>query len=161
MDRDLVCGLIGFAIALVYLGAAAGIPQSSFADSVGAAGVPHILGYALAGVSALFVVQRLVLLRRGRAGLTSPASEVFNTPLAAFASAAGTALICAVFVFVFEAAGYILSIALLILAMCLYQGERLNARLAVVAAGGALVLWILFAVLLGVRMPQGIWADLV
>lgn len=161
MDRDLICGLMGFAIALVYIVASGDIPESGIGDSVGAAGVPHVLGYSLAAVSALFVGVRLFVLRREGASPPVSTDSVFDTPLAAFTSALGTVLICAVFVFLFEPAGYLLSIGALVLAMCLYQGERLNLRLLVVSAGGAFALWLLFAVLLGVRMPHGIWADLV
>jgi putative tricarboxylic transport membrane protein len=161
MDRDLICGLMGLAIAFIYLVAAGDIPESGIGDSVGAAGIPHILGYMLAAVSGLFVIVRLLVLRRDGAPLPPSTDSVFDAPLAAFVSAAGTVLICAVFIFMFESAGYLLSIGALILAMCLYQGERLNMRLLVVTASGAVVLWILFAVLLGVRMPQGIWTDLV
>lgn len=161
MDRDLICGLMGFAIALLYLMAAGDIPDSSIGDTVGAAGIPYVLGYALAVVSALFVLARLVIIRRLGAPAVEMTGGAFDTPAAAFMSAAGTVLICAVAIFLFEPAGYLLSIGLLILALCLYQGERLNLRLVVVAAGGTFVLWLLFAVLLGVHMPHGIWADLI
>lgn len=161
MDRDLICGVMGFAIALVYLVAAGDIPDSAIGDSVGAAGIPHVLGYALALVSALFVMVRLFIIRGERVASAEVTGGAFDTPAAAFMSAAGTVLICAVAIFLFEPAGYLLSIGLLILALCLYQGERLNMRLVVVAAGGTFVLWLLFAVLLGVHMPQGIWADLI
>jgi hypothetical protein len=50
---------------------------------------------------------------------------------------------------------------MLVLALCLYQGERLTPRLIAVAASGTVALWLLFAVLLGVHMPHGIWADLI
>jgi hypothetical protein len=161
MDRDLICGLMGFAIALVYIVLTGDIPESGIGDTVGAAGIPHILGYSLATVSALFVGVRLYTLRRDGTPLPVATDSVFDTPFVAFTSAAGTVLICAIFVFLFEPAGYLLSIGLLVLALCLYQGERLNLRLLIVAAGGTFALWVLFVLLLGVRMPHGFWADLV
>jgi hypothetical protein len=161
MDRDLICGLMGLAIALVYIVATGDIPESGIGDTVGAAGIPHVLGYSLAAVSVFFIGARLLFLRQNGAPPLPSGDSVFDTPLAAFTSATGTVLICAFFVFLFEPAGYLLSIGLLVLALCLYQGERLNLRLFIVAAGGAFTLWVLFAVLLGVRMPHGIWADLV
>jgi hypothetical protein len=161
MDRDLVCGLIGFAVALLYLWAAGSIPESSLGDSVGAAGVPHVLGFVLAATSALFVVFRLVNLRQATSDAVLPGDGPFADPKAAFLSAAGTVLICAVFVFFFESAGYLLSVGLLILTLCMYQGERLNPRLAAIAAGGAFALWLLFAIVLNVRMPHGVWANLI
>lgn len=160
MDRDLICGLMGFSIALLYLMAAGDIPDSAIGDTVGAAGIPHVLGYALAVVSALFVIARLLIIRRVGVPVEKTGGA-FDTPAAAFMSAAGTVLICAVAIFFFETAGYLLTIMLLVLALCLYQGERLNLRLVIVAAGGTFVLWLLFVALLGVHMPHGIWADLI
>lgn len=161
MDRDLACGVIGTAIALAYLAAAADIPTSSLGDTVGAAGVPHLLGYVLAAVSAALAVQRGILLMRGRAAATVKTGGVFDDPVSAFASAAGTVLICAVFVFLLEPAGYLPAVALLIFALCAYQRVPVNARLFLIAAGGAFALWLLFSVILSVRMPAGIWSELV
>ena len=161
MDRDLACGLISLAIALFYLSAAGSIPESNMGDTVGAAGMPFVLGYCLAAVSLCLVGWRLVALRSGQASRPQEQSRgIFDHPIAAFLSAAGTTAICAVFVFLFEPIGYIPSVALLILAMLLYQRVRPSVRLLITAAGGAVVLWVMFAVLLSVRMPVGAWADL-
>jgi hypothetical protein len=160
MDRDLVSGLIGFAIALVYLSAAADIPTSAIGDSVGAAGFPHMLGYTMAAVSALFVGFRLWMLRAG-APRFAPPDGVFASPARAFASAAGTVAICALFIFMFEPLGYLPAIALLILGLCLYQGLRFDVRLLAIAVGGSVALWLLFAQLLSVRMPAGIFGELI
>ena len=89
MDRDLVCGLIGFAIALVYLWAASDIPVSSLGDTVGARGVPTALGYALAGVSALFVGQRLIALRSPAPGKTYVRVSSFTAPVGCMIPANG------------------------------------------------------------------------
>ena len=162
MVRDLICGLMGLAIAFVYLSAAAEIPASALGDSVGAAGFPRLLGYALALVSAVFVIYRLVTIRRGSASNeAAPTEGVFAAPREAFLSAAGTAAICGAFILLFEPAGYLLSIALLIFGLCMYQGVKPGPRLVAIAAGGSFVLWLLFAQLLSVRMPAGFWADLI
>jgi len=160
MDRNLACGLISFGIALLYLSAADSIPQSDMGDSVGASGVPLALGYSLAAVSLWLAGWRIVVLRAGRVDRSQESRGIFDRPVAAFLSAAGTTAICAVFVFLFEPIGYIPSITLLILAMLLYQRLRPSFRLLITAVGGALVLWVLFAVLLSVRMPVGILPDL-
>lgn len=160
MDRDLISGLIGFALALVYLFAAADIPTSALGDSVGAAGFPHMLGYTMAAVSALFVAYRLWMLRAG-APRALPSDDVFAQPARAFASAAGTVAICALFILIFEPLGYLPAIALLILGLCLYQGVRLDLRLVAIAVGGSFALWLLFAQLLAVRMPAGIFGELI
>jgi hypothetical protein len=56
--------------------------------------------------------------------------------------------------------GYILSIAALIAATVYYQGGGLNRRVAAVAVGGALLLWLLFVRLLHIAHPAGIWPSL-
>lgn len=160
MDRDLVSGLIGFVIALVYLVAAADIPTSAIGDSVGAAGFPHMLGYTMAAVSALFVGYRLWMRRTEVQRAVSP-DGVFASPVRAFTSAAGTVAICALFIFIFEPLGYLPALALLILGLCLYQNVRFDLRLSALAVGGSVVLWALFAQLLGVRMPAGIFGQLI
>jgi putative tricarboxylic transport membrane protein len=163
MDRDLLCGVIAFAIALAYLAAAAAIPDSAIGDSVGAAGVPHMLGYGLAVVSALYVGQRLLVMRTASSAGTGEEESrgVFDNPLSAFAWAGGAVVICAVFIFLFETIGYLLSVGLLVFAMSVYQGVKPGLRLAVISAGGAVALWLIFVLLLQVHMPAGIWADLI
>lgn len=160
MDRDLACGLIGLAIALVYLSLASLIPESVSSDPVGAAGMPHLLGYSLLAVSVLFSGQRILALRTG---ISEPEPEkrgVFEEPVRAFLLASGAVAICAVFVFIFDTAGYLLSVALLLFAMAAYQGVHLGPRLIATSVGGALMLWLIFAKLLSVRVPTGIWPDL-
>ena len=65
--------------------------------------------------------------------------------------------------------GYLVSIALLIAATAWYQGgtvtgERDTAhparRILLVAASGAVVLWLLFVVLLGIPQPSGVWSEI-
>jgi putative tricarboxylic transport membrane protein len=160
MDRDLALGLIGLAVALVYLSLASLIPESVSSDPVGATGMPHLLGYTLLVVSVLFSGQRVLALRTGISDPEPEKRGVFEEPVRAFLAASGAVAICAVFVFIFEPAGYALSIGLLIFAMAAYQGVPLGRRLVATSVGGALVLWLLFAKLLSVRVPTGIWPDL-
>jgi hypothetical protein len=161
MDRDLACGLIGLAVALVYLMLASLIGESVSSDPVGAAGMPHLLGYSLLAVSALFAGQRVLALRTGISEPEEPENRgVFEEPVRAFLMASVVVAICAVFVFIFDTVGYILSVGLLVFAMAAYQRVPLGPRLFVTSAGGALVLWVIFAKLLAVPMPAGIWPDL-
>jgi hypothetical protein len=53
--------------------------------------------------------------------------------------------------------GYPLAIAGLILATTSAQGGGVGRRTAVVAACGAVILWLLFVVLLGIPQPPGVW----
>ena len=56
--------------------------------------------------------------------------------------------------------GYIVSIAGLIASTIYFQGGELNRRSLAVAAGGALLLWLLFVRLLHIPHPAGIWPSL-
>lgn len=162
MDRDLVCGVISLAIALVYLSAVGSIPESSLGDIVGASGVPHVLGYALVAVSIFFIGQRIVALWMRSGTSEEPESGgVFDRPWTAFRLAGGAMAISAGFILIFEPIGYIPSIALLLLAMGLYQGIRLGWRFLVISLVGAAALWVIFVVVLGVHMPTGVWPDLI
>jgi hypothetical protein len=161
MDRDLALGLAGLAIALVYLMLASLISESVSSDPVGAAGMPHLLGYSLLAVSGLFVGQRALAMRTGISEPEEPEKRgVFEEPVRAGIAASGVVAMCAVFVFIFDTAGYILSVGLLLFAMAVYQGVRIGPRLLATSIGGALVLWLIFAKLLSVPMPAGIWPDL-
>ncbi len=56
--------------------------------------------------------------------------------------------------------GYILALGLLIAASAILFGLRPDPRLALVAGFGAILFWALFAGLLGVAMPAGMWPRL-
>lgn len=62
-----------------------------------------------------------------------------------------------VYVAIVPFVGYPFTTALAILAMAIYQGEKLSWRLAIVACAGAALLYLLFDVVLGVDMPAP-WA---
>jgi hypothetical protein len=71
--------------------------------------------------------------------------------------AAGMLLIGVGYVVLVPYLGYILAIAALIVATTAYQGGVLNGRVVAVGFSGALVLWVLFVMLLGVPQPSGSW----
>ena len=56
--------------------------------------------------------------------------------------------------------GYVLAVALMLAAVMLYQGLPFSRWTVLVAGGGALVLFGLFGLLLGIPMPKGLWASL-
>jgi len=49
--------------------------------------------------------------------------------------------------------GYAIGIALAVIAIALYERERLSLRLAAVAAGGGIAFWLIFVRLLGTEQP--------
>ena len=68
--------------------------------------------------------------------------------------ALGLLAIAAGYVVLAPLVGYAVALALLIASVAAYEGMTLSWRLAAVAAGGAVVFWLLFVQLLGVEQPQ-------
>jgi len=143
--RDLVCAGLGLALAGAYYAAADALPTSLLADGVGAGGIPKLLAVALALLSLLLGARGLFL--------SSPAAAVDGPHLRAL----GIAGLGLVYVAAAPHLGYPLAIALLVAAATLYYGERLRPAVLVYAIGCAALLWLVFAKMLGVAMPAGVW----
>lgn len=147
-SRDTALGLFAMALAGAYLGAGAEIPESLLSDSVGANGVPRVIGYGLATVG-------LVLAARS---LWRPAStDEDDNPAGALARAVGLLAILVGYLVIVERVGYPVSVALLIAASAAYAGAKPDARLAAAAIGGAALFWLMFGKLLGIPLPGGIF----
>lgn len=162
MRKDLICGLMALALAAVYLIETSKIQVSALGDTVGSGGFPFILGWLLAGTAALLLVQaalgaKVVAAARPDA---DDMAVVDVPPRVMFKRAAGLALIAAAFIALLDLLGYILSIALMLGAVMIYQGLALSGRTVLVSAGGALLLFALFGLLLGIPLPAGVLASL-
>jgi putative tricarboxylic transport membrane protein len=161
MRKDLVCGLIALALAGVYLNEATKIQVSALGDTVGAGGFPLILGSLLA-VAALLLLLQSFLARRS-AGADGPSAEVegeAESPGYGVRRAAGLTVIAAAFIAMLPLGGYVVAVALLLAAVMLYQGLPFSRRTILVAGGGAIFLYGLFGLLLGIPVPRGLWASL-
>jgi putative tricarboxylic transport membrane protein len=151
MARDFTCATVLLAIAVGYYTLASGIGRSALADEVGPAGLPLVYAALLAALAAALAIKtvfRYVLARRGSARVPGP------SPGFVLARAAGTLGIGAGYVLLVTVLGYWLSLALLLPAMAVYQGKRPDARLGLIAIGGATSFWLLFVWLLGIPMPR-------
>ena len=160
MGRDLLCGLIALALAGVYLNESTKIQVSALGDTVGSAGFPSILGSLLAGTALLLLLQSVLAGRK--AGANEPAADADGEtapPGVMFRRAAGLAAIAAAVIAVLAFGGYVVSVALLLAAVMLFQGLPFSRRTALVAGGGGLVLYGLFGLLLGIPVPKGLWAS--
>jgi putative tricarboxylic transport membrane protein len=145
--RDLVCAAAGLALAGGYYAAADAIPTSLLADSVGAAGIPKLLAVALALLSVLL----------GARSLLGGAATDGDATVGRHLRALGVAGLGFVYVAAAPYLGYPLAAAALVAAATLYYGERPRPGVFVYAIGCAALLWLVFAKLLGVAMPPGIW----
>jgi hypothetical protein len=77
-----------------------------------------------------------------------------------FKRAAGLTLIAAAFIAALPYLGYIVAVALMLAAVMVYQRLPFSRHIVLVAAGGALFLYGLFGLLLGIPVPTGLWGSL-
>jgi hypothetical protein len=162
VNRDGALGIIGLVLAGAYYAMAADVPESLLSDAVGPADLPKIYAYVLAGLSLILVGRALLAVGRALSGSAGGPDKVRPTgeePMPV-ARAAGLLALGVVYLAIVDYAGYVLAIALLIAATIWYQGRELRPRILLVAAGGALLFWLMFVRLLGVQHPPGIWASL-
>jgi hypothetical protein len=149
---DRITGVAGLALSGTYIAYAQSIEDSLLADEVGAAGVPSGVGLImLLAAAALFI-------KASAQGEPTAVDEApAPSPWRSHQLALGLLAILAVYVLLLPLAGYAVSVALLLAAVGWLAGARAPKTLALSAALGALGLWILFSVVLGIRLPAGLW----
>jgi amino acid transporter len=154
--KDVVLGTGTFITALVYYRAASAIPETALADQVGPGGLPGMYAAVLAVLSAFLLAQALGS-RRSRPG---PDTAVRAPKKEARASwrVGGLLLVGVLYVAAAPSVGYVPALIALIAAATYLQGGAPARQLAAVAVCGAIVLWAVFVVLLGIPQPPGIWA---
>ena len=130
-------------------------------DTVGAAGVPHLLGYAMAAASALFVGQRILAMRTSIVATTEPESRgVFEDARRGLHVGRGRGGHLRRLhpdvrdrrLHAFGRAAHLCDERL--------SGRPPGLRLVAISAGGAVMLWLIFALLLERPHAPGIWSDL-
>ena len=88
-----------------------------------------------------------------------PASSEWKGEARKIFRAFGLLIIGVIYLFMLAFLGYVLSIALLFAAVAFYLGAAFNWRMMLIAAAGAVVLWTIFVILLGVPMPAGLFSQ--
>jgi len=164
VNRDVALGGVALALAVVYYLMARAIPSSFLADAVGPQGLPQVYAYVLAGLSILLIVRSLgrrELPEKGSGDFSAKSPEKtpdpFSSERASAWRVAGLLGIGAVYVAIVSWVGYTIALAALMIATTYYQGGGLNRRSVVIAVSGAVALWLLFVVLLGIQQPPGFW----
>jgi len=148
MRKDLVSSAILLCIAAAYYALSTGIPSSTLEDSVGPRGLPVVLAALLAMVAIAIGV---------RAAVTAPVvAEEAKDAEASWPRALGMLLIGVLYIPFADLVGYWLALFLLLLAVSLYEGLKLSWRMLAVAVGGAAFFFLLFDVVLGIRVPEGL-----
>jgi hypothetical protein len=153
MRKDLFASIGLLLIAAVYYTVATSIPESSL-DEPGVPG-PSSLPTVLAAVLAI-----IALALGARALSAAPArakSKEDKEDEAPWPRALGMLAIGALYIPVASFVGYPIALFLLLVAVALYERKAPDWRMFAVAAGGALFFWFVFAFILGVRQPEGIF----
>jgi putative tricarboxylic transport membrane protein len=151
MSSDLLSGLVLIALAALYYGGIGEIADSTLSDEVGAAGLPRVLASTLAGLGLLLVVRSFVVTRP----VSQPARDPESEEGAHLLRAVSFLLFGAAYVLVLPFLGYLVSIALLIAAIAIFEGAERSWVVPVTAISGAVLYWAVFVQLLGVNQPVG------
>jgi len=155
-DTGVALGLLVLA-GLYWLGADQ-IRVSRLEGIVGAQAVPKSLAVALALLATLLIAQDLW--RTRRAAAAAGGGEPAGGRTEAHLRAAGMLLIGMAYLVVVGTLGYLPAIALLVLAAARYMGRPWSAELVLLAAGMALFYYLIFARVLGIPLPAGVWPAL-
>ena len=153
--RRIAFGVLMLILAVVYYVSASAIPQSGLADTVGPQGLPRVYAAALAALALGRIVRS-----RQPATVRGVSADDGGQPSTDVLRSLGLLVIGVGYVLIVPWAGYIAAIALLIAATAGYQARAWRRTDAAVAVAGAVFLWILFVLLLGIRQPDGIWPAL-
>jgi hypothetical protein len=149
--RDLLAAAILLLIAGAYYWATLQIPSSTLDDGVGPRGFPFALTVALVVVAAAIAARALAA---APAGTRAP--DELSEPEARWPRALGVLAFGALYIPAAAFLGYAFALFLLLVAVPLYEGARFSWRVLAVAGGGAVVFYVLFVVVLGVRQPEGL-----
>ncbi len=153
--RDAAAGGVLLALAGLYYWQTRQIQQSSLSDDVGPEGLPTVLAAALALVAVAIGIRGLLAAwKAGRIRRQEAAGE--EEAVASLPRALGLVAIGVGYMLVAPIVGYAAGIALLVVAVALYEGLRPDWRLAAVAVGAGLFFWVSFVLLLGTDQPAGI-----
>lgn len=182
--KDLLTALILLLAAGGYYAGSRGIARSALADEVGAAGLPVVYASALAALALALVIKSFLswwlvgrngVRARSRAGFRGEGrpeirtegqnsandGDEFRGEGARLLRAAGMLAIGVGYVAVVNFTGYALALVAVIALVAVYQGERMDWRLAGIAVGGGALFFVFFDHVLGIDMPVGVWPALV
>lgn len=155
LSKDFVGGLVAIALGSLYLIFSFRQRVSALADTIGPAGIPKVLGILMLSLGIILCAQAIFQTRKSFV----PAATEWNGEARKIFRAFGLIIIGVIYLFLLAFLGYVLSIALLLVAIAFYLGAASSWRMILVAAGGAVLLWTIFVILLGVPMPAGIFSQ--
>jgi len=153
MRRDWIAGISLLGLSGAYYWIATQIPRSQLSDVVGAASYPKLLATILAILSLLLIVSGAL----AKPPVGENRKEKNAEDKKEFLKAGGTILIGIGYLAVIKWTGYAIAVALLMLAMLLYNHEKLSWKSAGISIVGGVFFWLIFAVLFDIPVPEGVW----
>lgn len=160
MRSNLITGILLVVFSVIFWLGADAIPKSRLGGSVGADGLPKMLAITLGVLSIGYIAQTLLTARMA-GPIIGLGREPRTVDYTRHLRAMGMIVIGAVYVAVIPYLGYILSIALLLLSVALYNGKRPSRGLLLFAVLGSIGFYLLFVRLLEVPLPAGLWPSLI
>jgi putative tricarboxylic transport membrane protein len=148
--KDSIAGVMLLALAGGYYWLALAIPSSSLSDEVGADGLPRLLAISLAVVACLILAKGLMAKRQAApaAGAVDEAADH-----AALPRALGFIAIGAGYMVIAPLIGFAAGVAVLVVAVAVYEREPISPKLLAVAVAGGLGFWLAFVWFLGTEQP--------
>lgn len=155
--RDFWVGLVMLAVAAVYWFEAGKIRISPLDGPVNASGLPKSLAYALGFLALVLMVRGLIdthfAIRSGKSGEAAPALAKALRP---HLRAMGMLAIGVGYLLTVSWLGYILTIAVLLVAVSLYNGARAGLKVGLFAMSGGVFFHLMFVEFLGIPLPPGL-----
>ena len=153
MNNDRTVGVLALAFAGIYYYFANGISRSLLSDQVGADGLPKLYAITLGLLSILLIVRSL-------ASKAVPIEPVAPEDAGAISRLRrfrplGLAGLGAGYLLLISSAGYLLTIFLLIIAVAVYSGGKMDFKLVFISAGGGILLWLVFVKMFSIPLPSG------
>ncbi len=157
LDKDLLAGLFLIGVGSVYYYMANSLHRSLLSDRVGADGFPKLLAVTLIIFSTIMILQSVI---KRKPSSATTADEGDDRLRFKFKNAAGMLLLGIGYLLIVSWAGYMVSIALLILVALRYQGEPLSWNMLLFTVLAGIFFWVFFVFALKIPMPGGIWPGL-
>jgi putative tricarboxylic transport membrane protein len=146
--KDVITGALLLLLAGGYHWLTLFIPSSALSDEVGADGLPRLLASALAIIAVLIMAKGILTPKAAAAPSSDDAQAHASIP-----RALGFVAIGAGYMMLAPWVGFAMGIAALVMAVALYEGERLSPKLFAIAVAGGVGFWLVFVAGLGTEQP--------
>ena len=155
---DFLLGGICLVAGATYYSVASVIPKSMLSDEIGPGGVPAVVGLAAMVVSVLIMLKAMVVWNQERlaAKLASPVTtDEAAEAVGSHWLSVSLVLVLVSLIVILPILGYIISIFLLIMVSAALSGHAKNLKLLVFSLVSSVTLYVIFQVIMSVKLPKG------